>query len=626
MTLAADLSKAVAAPVFLAEVTCGLYCPCWEVHSGSAYKLAVTDKVSAVAVNGVALTLGSSAANVVSNAGRWYWDGDYVYVRLADSSDPNVPATVVMATLTFYWADKTIELDGHYWEARLVDIPSLSFRIESDFKTTPQTSGGKLGLQNVDRFFDSRKDRDLYRWDFGTCVLRMGTEGLAWADYVKMATWDNRNITADDLRVVLDLVEPKSRLKREFPLEVYGYASYPQMAKEDVGRAVQQAYGWIYGAEAVCIDVAARQFKVAGHAIGGYEAFRVKDSTGLDTWNLVNAATTNTSNGTFTLASADWQYGQTVVVDFRGKLNGDGSLMENPADIVEDILTELGETDLDTAAFAAAHAWFDVGYYPPDVLDRYTICAPSLYLDDPDEALDIISSICRDTRCYIMANADGEFAFKPFKLQQAKNLVRIQDGDLLEFKEEGDPSPRKISKVVVNYGHRRREEWCQTVTYERAKNQYTRDQGSAVTEALDCLFHRSADAQALAEWYVNTKDLCPLEYSITLKWGAMLWTQGDQVYLTYEERGLTKVLEVVELKHNLSGASTAIKATNVRGFDGIQGFWVADADTTGSGASLAWSSTEQPYKRFNSGHWHDANDFAVSSSPTVADRRVSVWS
>ena len=63
----------------------------WTLHSGSAYRKHGTGFVSSVYEDGVQLTSESSVANVIANAGTWYYDDDVdmLYVHMSGSDDPD---------------------------------------------------------------------------------------------------------------------------------------------------------------------------------------------------------------------------------------------------------------------------------------------------------------------------------------------------------------------------------------------------------------------------------------------------------------------------------------------------------------------------------------------------------
>src|ERR1043166_2567794 len=102
------------------------------------------------------------------------------------------------------------------------------------------------------------------------------------------------------------------------------------------------------------------------------------------------SATTNTAAAEFTLGS-DWDTNQTVSVDLTGRIGVDGRPMFNASDIVADILSYLGQTNLDTASFTAAFTSLDVGVYDGGL--RRTLFKPSLYIDTATPAIDIIGQI-----------------------------------------------------------------------------------------------------------------------------------------------------------------------------------------------------------------------------------------
>jgi hypothetical protein len=633
-TLRQFLTQAHVAPIYLFDVSCPKYAPWWQTDS-TAYKTPETDSVVGCTVNGTALTAAANEAAVIATAGTWYWDGAYVYAHLSDGTDPNDPANVVQYTLKFYWSDRNYDLNGHYWEGRIKDLPSLNLRVEPTFQASAQTGGGSIVLINTDNWFNTRKDDRYYQWSAGQVVIYMGAEGLGYDQFVPIATQGLAGLAATgDKNVQLDMVETKDRLNVMYPLTFYGYGSYPNLRKEDVGRCIQTVYGTVYGAEAVCIDTTNRIFKMAGHAVVSIDAVRVNQAGGGNVWVQVNPTAFNLAAGQFTLAGADWTLGQKVVADVRGKAKSDGTLMENPADQVQDLLSQIGFSNINANSFADAWSYYDVGYTAgpaggqPNPLYRVTRCRLGLYLDKQDTILKLVNRITTQIRAYFFSDALGRVQLVPFKLKRAKDLTLVTDPDVLSNWKEQQPTAadQKLSSYTVNYANHAAEGYISSSSYTRVKNQLIRARPAAVSDSFDSDFVASSDALELAQWMVNNSDLAPIAYTYTGKWQPFVWMPADQVALSQTEEGLQKVLEITGVTINLGTREVSIMAATRRGFDQCPGFWVGDSETTDKGNPLTWDGTERQYKTNNTGTWSTDQGFAMTSPTSADDKRVSTWS
>lgn len=282
MTVAEAIQKPTSTLIILAEITAGVWCRAWVVDGTltNSYSIAMADEVTSVKWNrDTTLTQQSSAADVNSNAGSWYWDraASLLWVRPVSGS---IFANVVQAFVTFYVGNPTAKtLNDRFYDPRLVSAPALSQRIEAMFGDVAQIGGGSLVLANVDGFFNTRQH---YQWNAGGVVLKLGVDtaagAMAWADYQTGATWvvEDWERSADSF--TLRLSEAKSKLKSKLPFEFFARADFSNIEDATVGKPIPIIYGTVFGAPAVLIDPGAKQFKVCGHAIKELSEVRIRKS------------------------------------------------------------------------------------------------------------------------------------------------------------------------------------------------------------------------------------------------------------------------------------------------------------------------------------------------------------
>ena len=619
LTLADVLASGRVKPFYLATVSVAKFLPLWTLESGTTWQIGETDNVTDVKVNGVALTPLNSIATVNSTAGSWFWNGTTLYIHLSDATDPNSGANIVNGFLTFYFSSDALEINGRYWESRIQSFPGTSIRIEEDFGGISQISGGSIKLNNEDSFFDSRFD---YQWDAGETFLQMGAEGVAFNNYKTLGTFLNRKKTKTDKDFTLQLKEITSRGKDVIPNTFYSRDEFQFLNEDDVGAPIQLAYGTILGGKPVAINRNTRTFQVAGHPIKSFQGVKVLTD---QTWNTVNFTTTDLINAQFTLDVSDWDGDQAVSVDFQGRINPDGSLMDNASDMIKDILEQTGETKIDIPSFEASKLALEVGFVFQNSTQRVNARIPSIYLFEETDVLSVVSDINKICGGYLKTTPEGLYSWTVFRARRGADLPTFTDADIESFI-VNDKDVREVSKLTVRYAERLQEGRRQSLTVERVKNQYNRDEAGPVIETVDLKTIDTAIAKQVADRMLTLGEHQSISYSFTVKWGAFLLDAGDQIHLIYDRHGLDVILEVIEWKPTIGDKST-VKLTvgNLHGFSDRSGFWSLSTETTPEGNSLDWNANERKYKRQNAGHWHNANGFATNTPTDTKDYQTTIW-
>lgn len=644
-TLDEALQRPEVSPIYLAEVTCGLSLPVWsEQTPGQLYQTYVVDEVVSVAVNGEELATADDSAAVTATPGSWFWDrpAQLLYVHLADDGDPSDPAYSAEALLLYRFSDTATDAGGYAWDPRISDLPSLSMRIPDSFKGVAQIGGGRMELSNLDHFFDSKYSvgpgfaipgRLRQNWTAGTTVLKMGVVGLPWSEFKILATMNNGGLSIPQSSALLDLREKKSSIDKKYPLNVYTRYEFPAIRQQDEGRAVQVAFGRVRGVNPVCIDVSAREFRVAGHPIRSFDGVKVKNSdTGV--WDDVSFLHKDEPNGLFTLAADVWSDGQDVAVDFSGWVRDNGTLADNPAEIAMAVLDDLSQP-YNAAAFEEARLWYDAGYFNYDPRQRYTLHPPSLYLDGQNSALETLEEMMRQVRSYLVVNEFGEFIMRPFRCYQASGLAWVHDEtDTLGEGITKDPvtsTTPPLSRAVVAYDLRPAQDIKSVEIYEVAGYQHKRRERSPLVDNFETMFVSQKDAQWFAQCLVNESRADAATYKMTLKWRPWLWVVGQHLRVTSDRHGLDVVLEIINLSLNLKDRTASLVLGNLRGFEEASGFWTGSTDTTPLGASLSWPTSgqvpgdESQYKRHQTGIWHNSKEAATETPLTSLDKAVSLW-
>lgn len=613
-------------PVILAEINVAIGAESWVTHSGSAYKITLSENITAVYEDGTALTGESSAANVVSNAATWFYDytTGVLYVHPTAGASPFSKTYLAIATL--YVASKEKVFSNQYYEPRMRDVPRISMRIEKQFGGVGQVSIGSIELANLDGGWDGRRG---YLWDATetTVTLKLGydtaTEDMAYGSYTDLGVWAVDEWSAPDDGFRINLRERKKLIEIEIPFDRFSFDTYPNMEDARVGDPIPRAYGRVYGARPILIDLALKKFKVAGHAIKTLDAVRTEVD---GVWSAVSFASQDLANGEFTCT--DWNEGEGISVDFQAMKNGDGSLMENAADIVEDLLEYAGidSSDINASAITAAHAALEIGSDPDG--NPITSRAITLYMDEPVELVDVIGEINEAVGSFLFINAAGEFFYKVFEPEVGEGLDHYDETDCLSFEPETDAEDI-VSKVNVLYAHRREDGWWRLTSATRTRNRYEHNSLAVATldQELPALSVED-DAEYWAQRHLVSAGLPLRLFNITLPSKGLSILPGDQLRVSNDRRDFNEVLEVLHVELNLGAGTASLLCGNLREWGSRAGFWVSDSAALptrfaseagyGSGSlvwNANWSSTIKRWAKQNVGYWTDANGFANSADP-----------
>jgi hypothetical protein len=611
VSVATEITKATVSTVILLEAAAGFHLRGWVQHSVNAWKVTFSDHLSAtvnaptaVHVDGTAYTEVFTIADVEAASGRWAYISGVLYIRVSGS----LQTKAIVATIPFYFSTKPrITNTDKYYDARLESAPALSLRIEARFSGVGQIGSGSCRLANHDSFFDDVGRKLL--WDYGTAVFLLGIDSnageMAYADFVRVGTWRIERAELTDKAFTLSLKELKTALEREIPIETYNQTDYPQLDRGDVGQVIPRAYGKIYGAKPILLDPGTKRFKLAGHAIHDILEVRIRDES--DIWQTVNTATRTLSDAEFTLGS-EWENGTEVSVDFIGRTLASGKPMYNPADIVQDLLECIGESNF--SGFSDAFSEFDIGLQEDGI--RRTLLKPSLYISEATKVQEIISEINEIAGTFLYVNADGEWHFRksePVPLGSVTDRFTEQDIREDSFVDEIDAS-KLFSKVTCKYARRTQDNYAQQITRTRSINRYGHAPNAETLNEVEAPLWDEQDAIYYAERLLTTEGVPLVKYRFEVPWSGFLLTPGRNVHIVYEPKSLNTVVELIEVRLDLVNGRTACVAVDRRAWADSFGFWVADSQP-------AWDAGDSDATKLEnkqtSGYWTGDDNLAVST-------------
>lgn len=599
----------------LAEITAGLWCRNMTLTSGKTvtYEKATTLSVTGVRIDGTALTVRASVNDVESNPGSYYHNGTTLYVSASTGA---VYDKTVIAEVEFLFSKQYRIFDNVPYESRIDRAPNLSLRIEKDFGKVNQIGGGDLRLVNHDGYFDSL---NTLQWDYGTVTIKTGYDlpnaEQAYADYATVGTWRIKSWSAADDFFTLRLAEIKTRLEKKIPLETYTRADYPQIDEAWIGKVIPRAYGVIYGAQPALVDASTGEFKVAGHAIKSLDGVRLRID---EVWTDATFATKDLSNATFTVTG--WQDGYDVSVDFTGRKDSNGAAMVNYADVVEDLLTYIGETSIDSTQLAETRNRLLIGTnrFGKEIHAR----AVSLYVNELNEAHHFIGKLNETVGGYVFSDANGEYHVGIFEPEPGEGLSVLTERDIERF-EPSDDADTISSKVRVLYNERKTGDWRESETFTSEASRLAHGQPSHVVAEANPNLNTLTDVRYYGQRRLLIESNQRKTYRVTTFWNALGWLPGMFIRITYTRRNFNDVVEVLEVNTELTTGRVTLLCGCMRNYAGGCGFIVANSDVLptdfasetgyGSGSlvwNASWSSAIKKWAKQNVAYVCDANGFA----------------
>lgn len=640
----------------LAECTAGERLKHWTAAGGGytntyyASTIAGASRpANAVNENGVALTERASIALVDANAASWYWDrtNARIYVHPTGSVSPYTKS--IQAMLMFCFSVRAEILDGRYYDGRASELPTITSRVETKFGDPGKLGGGNISLQNEDGLFDSLASLD---WNAGTCTVKMGADAVllasvgthtpsTYAEYDVVGTWRITGWEKDLGTFKLTLEERMGVLKKKIPTTTWERSEFPSLRDDDEGKVKQIAYGYLYDVSPVCVDTVAYKFRVAGHAIKDLQDVRVvkENADGLDQWETITPDAIDEANAEFTLNAADWDGSAKVACDFIGRMNGDGSLMENACDVIADLIfTQAGELVAykDTAAFTAARNLLLVGTDSDgNEVSRSRI---SMYIDKETETAKIISRVNEVVGSYLFNDKEGKYKYAVFDPEPGEGSPKFTDSEVADWNENID-AEELLTSLKVEYQYRKTRDYPQTVKCSRTDTQYWQGASAAVADVGEEMpLDRLSDALYFGQRTIRMQGEPIRTFSAKLSRKAWTLEPGDTIIVTLDDRNVNGIFEVLEVKRNLAEPTwISVVLSDFHGMGDSTGWWTAESPTLptrfaalagyGSGAAspwnAAWHADIKKWCRQNLGYWTDENGFADSTDPD--SYMPSVW-
>jgi len=255
-TLESFISNPSSHIINLIEMTIAEELTGWAIESGATYKITYyTDTItlrddktrtifkplSSVEENGESLSLQTSIVTVEANAGSYWHDtaNSILYVHFSNGGDGE--DKTIIGRFPFYAASENIIFDNNFYEGRISNLTPVSNKTSYIFWGTSDLENGSFTLNNCDGFFD--KIYEKYIWEKGTITIKIGSDFMAYDDFLTIFVGKIENKKWKENNFWLDFFSKKKELDKMIPSDEYDTTTYPNIENNAVGRFIPIAYG-----------------------------------------------------------------------------------------------------------------------------------------------------------------------------------------------------------------------------------------------------------------------------------------------------------------------------------------------------------------------------------------------
>lgn len=308
-------------------------------------------EVNSVFSDGDALTQVSNTSDLI-NGPSFYYDSinNGLYIRLANYDPPNVHTINVGPVYGFSDQTHIDETTGTYYESRLLSTVDVLRKKDPLYFGKMTYSDFTIEADNSDGFF-----YDVRNWDvYGQPIeVRYGNASESVINFPIIKTGRVKEYSFVGDRFIITAQDTRRILSKTLPTTILSAATYADIDRDE-GKYVPIVYGECRGVPCRALDDGATTpssytficADVTDHVAG----IKAIDKVYID-GAVVTPASTNLTAGTFTVGSASFAPGNVVTADIKGYVDGSGDLIENPLDIIKDILTTYIDVEYNTNYF-----------------------------------------------------------------------------------------------------------------------------------------------------------------------------------------------------------------------------------------------------------------------------------
>jgi hypothetical protein len=618
--------------IALAEIEPKELITTWTNHTGNIYYSEIGSiHVITFSEDGTELTEVGSIAAI--SAGEWFYDDSTgrIYTELTGSDTP-YQHDMVGAYKMYFTNENDVIFNDRYYEPLLIGIPAITQRKTDSFWGVSITSQGSLSMGNADQgagigFFDNIYER--YAWNNAPVTILWGGEDLPYSEYKKMfkGILFDKNLSTNIFDI--SFVDKKEKWQSVVPLNSYDQTAYPNLADDDVGKAIPWGWGTIKKQPVVCVTQA------LGTATNTH-IFKIVDTslnsiTAIDQVYVGNIAVTHTSGSiaaaTFKLATSTYTPGDEVTVDYQGYKSG--TVVENPVIVTRQIGEQIGETYTSTTwnQTAINAAITEAEDFPVGVA-----------ITEFRPAINVVTDIIQSCLGTFYVDNDGLYALSIWSPDLVEDLDEVTEIDILEGTFKATSKNDDIKKTVKIGWNK---QWYNnSYSYKQKSTAATeRLYDNTRSRTIPTLLSTSAGATILMDRVSLITKNATINISFTTKLQLSLKNIADRMSISFKriETGSNiswlngKVIEIKEIVKDFLGNTLAIVADDLKGIGAEVGNWTADTITFpaelggGSGTpwDSSWSAEKKVYAKNHWGYWTNDDGFA---DPTDSDSYlISLW-
>lgn len=381
-------------------------------------------KIGSCFADGEEYTKKNTLNDCIANEKSWYYDSiNYIfYIHCIDNDEPQIHHPIIGITLGL--SNRGGYFNDLYYESRLKDLMTFNKTKDPFYFGIIRHDGGEMSFINNDGFFDDFTSNVI----FGQPVVsKFGGDNLSYADFstINKSYIEDLSLNPEKMSVVI--VDNKKKLSLSLPINKYDKTTYPNLLDDDIGKAIPLGYGEIYHAPVICVNAAQtgtpdRVFKlcdVSKHTNGIEDIIQIyKITDGVPV--AVSSFTKQLTDGTATITNTDWDSSKKYIADFKGVKNSGDTYLQNPLDIIADILAVFlliiyDTTNYNTTEWVAARAH--------DLANNI-----GLFIDDEMEICEIIEKICGSITGNFIIMDDGKYTYRILNVdQEPKKTIYLED-------------------------------------------------------------------------------------------------------------------------------------------------------------------------------------------------------
>lgn len=485
-----------------------------------------------------------------------------------------------------------------YQQPRIISAPKIEKRIEALFGKPIQRGAGTLVLNNSDGYFDSLRN---YNWAGNICdiTVKAALPGQEFSAGQSQATgrflMTNAQFTRDKVEVKLE--ELTKYFDAGFPLRFFDDLSDINLYDETQGRHCPYIYGRVFGVRAYPVNKDRKEFQVADHPIHSVSN-PVRIIAGVATPTAISDK--NYESGRFSLS--DWEDGQEVYCDVAGMLDSDNLLMNNPADIANDILETMSFATINSSSISDARTYYTVGTsFPFNVVDREV----GIYIEEPGEIGDIFQQINESCQSYLRFNNSNEIEFHAWYPERRTNVtVEISDFELIDFQET--TNEREIITELHATWEKHQEGEDQRIIKSIGDGKERYNLGGERVKEMDSRAATENAAKRFADKQMTIRGLELRAYKVRMMFRPITFLPGDQIRLKIDRWSFDEIVEIISVTSDLMTGQCELTFSNRRNWERSSGWWAEPSAPTYS-LVLPEATKKSYFEQW--GYWSDANGF-----------------